>query len=197
MAHRKCWQRIIDDNLDMAMILEDDAMFGPEIFEVQIPDCDIYYIGYNRADGPRNESNCFVPASSFEYKHAVYALHCYVVTRRGAEKLVKLEPYFLIDLVIARTDGLDILCHRQSLSMQEEIPTKHKNVLENLFVLRDEGTRYILDLKYKGINLWCFIFLMAGVLKLPLVLFSINKQQWKWYTIGRVISKKLFSSSKI
>ncbi|MCD1627065.1 glycosyltransferase family 25 protein [Seohaeicola saemankumensis] len=31
-SHRKCWQRIVDQDLDAAFVLEDDVEFDPEIF---------------------------------------------------------------------------------------------------------------------------------------------------------------------
>jgi len=32
-SHRKCWQRIVDQDMDAAFVLEDDVEFDPEIFQ--------------------------------------------------------------------------------------------------------------------------------------------------------------------
>ncbi len=33
LSHRKCWRRLVDENLDAALILEDDIEFDPPVFE--------------------------------------------------------------------------------------------------------------------------------------------------------------------
>jgi hypothetical protein len=182
----------------MALILEDDAIIGPDVFEVTIPPCDLYCLGYNRAEGKRTDLDYFEPAGILGF----YGLHCYIVTRAGAEKLVKLKTDFHIDIIMYRCKDLKILCHHDSICVQEflssNISKKNKNLLEFLLYQRDQynvdGPRYMMGLTFFGVNLWCIVFLIAGILNLPLVYFTVVKKHWSWYTVGRVLSRKLFSS---
>ena len=103
LSHRSTWLRIIDQNLESALILEDDIRidkdFHPKLHQymglAKSLKYDILFIGYHPASikyiSPQSVNDVFVRSSR------TYGLFGYVVSRKGAEKLLKIFP---IDLQI-------------------------------------------------------------------------------------------------
>lgn len=96
LSHRKAYKKIIDDNLNSALILEDDITIDPQfmekirtILEKCPSDYDILFLGYHKGSlfylqGKINDS---ISKSSM-----VYGLFGYIVTNKGARKLMNIFP---------------------------------------------------------------------------------------------------------
>jgi len=95
LSHISVWQKIINDNLDCAIIFEDDIIFpeswknAKEYFEKK-KNVDIIFMG-NQVETKSTEMVQKIPS---------FCLHAYMVTNLGARKLlevVRREPLFMID----------------------------------------------------------------------------------------------------
>lgn len=108
MSHRYCYQRIIDDKLKEAIILEDDAIFDKELLEFlkhkdEFPhDLDLLLIGHYKQmyydDGFMIHSfyhrqSCIHINKKWKIRRIVAGgngTHGYLITNQGAQKLLKL-----------------------------------------------------------------------------------------------------------
>ncbi len=140
-SHRKIWKQIVDEELDMAMILEDDARFtenAPEVLNKVLeqlpPDFDILYLGCGGVCDDSVKSpfdlvhfmmlltpkasktvseNLVVPAAPME-------IHAYIISRKGAETLLKKKPTMCFgDLDIGITDNLHLYACKPSIAIQD------------------------------------------------------------------------------
>lgn len=95
LSHRKVYQKIIDQDLDYALILEDDITLDKnfntkfeEIMRNAPSDFDVIYLGYHNS----SLKNIKPYSKHFSIPDRVYGLFGYVVTRQAAEKLLKVFP---------------------------------------------------------------------------------------------------------
>jgi len=172
LAHHKCWKKIIDENLDMAMILEDDAVVRPEVFEVPIPECDLYFIGYLQKEWENYKKIC--------------GTHCYVVTRNGAQKLLEMDLNDHIDILITKNKKLNTIVHTQSLINQELLDSNIAKIdMNNLLeVLIDTCNLGYLRYTYAIPA----VFILAGVFKVPLIVFTTTPKLWFAFFVGLLIN---------
>lgn len=141
-SHRKVWKQVVDEDLEMAMVLEDDARFtdkAPELLHKvlgQLPsDFDILYLGCSgvcddKLSSPldwvhfmalltprKSESiseNLIVPKAPLE-------IHAYIISRKGAETLLKKKPTMCFgDLDIGITDNLSMYACKPSIAYQDQ-----------------------------------------------------------------------------
>lgn len=88
LSHIGCWKYIVDNNIEKAIIFEDDCKLKPEMFN-HIEKCyeqfnkDIFLIGYQKIYRKKVINDCFSTAESFIGSHA------YIITKKGAKKLLK------------------------------------------------------------------------------------------------------------
>lgn len=97
MSHKDGYQKIIDNNLESALILEDDIRIDKDFHKklhylmnkAEELDYDVMFLGYHPSSIKyiREQVNDVFVRSS-----RVYGLFGYVVSRKGAEKLLKLFP---------------------------------------------------------------------------------------------------------
>ncbi|QKF93916.1 glycosyl transferase family 25 [Fadolivirus algeromassiliense] len=96
LSHRKTYQKIIDDNISAALILEDDITIDDNfnenlnLLQNKIPnDYDILFLGYHDTSIKYlNKSN-----NAFYTKpNKLYGLFGYIVTNKGARKLLNIFP---------------------------------------------------------------------------------------------------------
>lgn len=112
MSHRSAWKRIIDQNLESALILEDDIHIDQNFHQklhqymrlAKPLMYDVLFIGYHPATikyiSPRSVNDVFVKSPR------TYGLFGYVVSKKGAEKLLKIFPIDLqIDTAISEAIG--------------------------------------------------------------------------------------------
>jgi GR25 family glycosyltransferase involved in LPS biosynthesis len=147
LSHRLAWQKVIDDGVDMAIIMEDDCTLVPafynkvtqlldEVKEKRIP-WDMVYLGHiavNDSLYPMNEIVKFylnlqgVPAKPYYYEGVSFCtsefalgLHCYAITKKAAALLLKQFPqaHFHVDVEVLRVhDKLVALVAKESLANQ-------------------------------------------------------------------------------
>jgi glycosyl transferase family 25 len=98
MSHRNAWRRIIDLNIGSALILEDDIRIDPEFhqkmrkYKHHVPkNYDVIFIGYHPATVVYMDHSNPVNQIFLRTKK-VYGLFGYIVSRKGAEKLLKMFP---------------------------------------------------------------------------------------------------------
>lgn len=97
LSHKEAWQKIIDENLDNALILEDDIRFDKnfktklEQYAHYFPkEYDIIFLGYHPSSFKhlhKNEYNEYIIKTN-----QVYGLFGYIVSNRGAYKLMEIFP---------------------------------------------------------------------------------------------------------
>ena len=109
MSHRAIYQKIINDDINSCLILEDDITiddkFNEKIkyIENQIlnSEYDLYFLGYHPT------SHCDLNQERF---NKVYGLFGYIVTKKGAKKLLDLFPItYQIDTEISRNSDKIII----------------------------------------------------------------------------------------
>ena len=114
MSHRAIYQKIIDENINRCLILEDDITFDDnfinkiKLLEKEIRyDFDLFFFGYH--PGSSVDSINFYTPLTCKF-NSVYGLFGYIVTKKGAKKLLDLFPItYQIDTEISRnTDKIDI-----------------------------------------------------------------------------------------
>lgn len=163
MSHRYCYQRIIDDNLEDAIILEDDAIFNEELLEFlkykdEFPrDLELLLIGhymqvYND-DGFRIESQHSLRFNKNIAKWKIKRLvsggngtHGYYLTKNGAVKLLdKMQKIYIpSDHYTAKHDYVNMYALFPSIinqelhntsSVQENFKVKKKSKISKYFKL--------------------------------------------------------------
>lgn len=96
MSHRKAYEKILDENLDAALILEDDSTLSDDFLikmqelEGNVPkDYDMLFLGY-----APSALKYFYPKNNKYYGKTkkIYGLYGYIVTKEGAKKLLSIFP---------------------------------------------------------------------------------------------------------
>jgi glycosyl transferase family 25 len=97
MTHRNIWQKIVDENIPNALILEDDIRvnFGNNKLQKiseNMPYYDILFLGYNDC-----VFKYFITSVNDQFIRTtmVAGLYGYAVSKQGAQKLLKLFPISL------------------------------------------------------------------------------------------------------
>jgi hypothetical protein len=93
LSHISLWKKIVDDSLPYLLIFEDDALPHPKFGEVasvwwaQTPhDLDVILLG-NQMDPSLQE---LYDPTKVIVRNPAYCLHAYIVTQKGAQKLLEL-----------------------------------------------------------------------------------------------------------
>lgn len=102
LSHRGCWQRIIDEKLPYAAIFEDDLHLGDDVAPLfangdWVPEeADVVKIETMRQPTRMGKTPIAAPAGRKLYRLAGKHIGAggYVVTRKGAEKLLKMSETF-------------------------------------------------------------------------------------------------------
>lgn len=152
LSHQAIYQKIIDENLPFALVLEDDVRLGedfPNVLEKLTHHTDIFDIvrflgspkvarGKHRKIKPLDEKHHLV-----RLRTAPGGAHATLVTRKGAQKLLKAlqKNAFPIDTLMGRGWETGI----QSLSVQPGLATQD---LEMESAIGD--TRFNKDIKLQG-----------------------------------------------
>lgn len=112
MSHHTIWKKIVDENVASALILEDDIRFDPlfhhklELYKKSWPKTyDVVFLGYhpstfkhlqNISPNHSNNHNDEKHTSDiFARPNKAYGLFGYIVSKKGAEKLLKIFPITL------------------------------------------------------------------------------------------------------
>jgi len=168
MSHRAIYQKIIDENINSCLILEDDITLDDRFIDqikiienelkVNDYDYDLFFLGYH-------------PGSTYDENKKfkkVYGLFGYIVTKSGAKKLLDLFPItYQIDTEITRNTnkinifGVDI-SNRIILSDQSQYSYKFGTDIQ----IKDNGVNGVngVNKKIKYIFLAIFIILCIFVI---------------------------------
>lgn len=95
MSHLRIWKKIIEDDLDMCLVVEDDALkimpnFQNIIFDLykKLPeDWDVFLIGFSTF----NDSCEKITEDIYKVKDFILT-HCYLINKKGAQKLIDSLP---------------------------------------------------------------------------------------------------------
>jgi glycosyl transferase family 25 len=95
MSHLGVWKKVIEDDLEMCLVIEDDALkiipnFENIIFDLykNLPeDWDVFLIGFSTF----NETCKKVSEDIYKVKDFILA-HCYLINKSGAKKLIDSLP---------------------------------------------------------------------------------------------------------
>jgi len=163
MSHRAIYQKIIDENINLCLILEDDITIDDnfnkkiKIIEEQIQinniDYDLFFLGFH-------------PGTTYDktmrYK-SVYGLFGYIVTNSGAKKLLNLFPItYQIDTEISRnTNKINIygvnLLDKLILSDQSQYSYKFGTDIQNKKVVNGGVNKKI---KYVLLAIFIILFII-------------------------------------
>jgi glycosyl transferase, family 25 len=110
VSHRRVWQRMIDQKIDHAMVLEDDVVasdWDPEILNVNLVDRGIDLLRLERNDGPGYKNLNPLPQQKYDGKKLIgrtvsnentWGTAAYICTQAGAKKCLSAGAYwFCID----------------------------------------------------------------------------------------------------
>jgi GR25 family glycosyltransferase involved in LPS biosynthesis len=205
MSHLLCWGKIANADKDYALILEDDVYFSDD-FEEQftnaishVPsDFDILYLGCYGCEKNSFQSKLFslIGRHNRMYKDIndyievpkiTLATHAYVVSKRGAKKLIELldgNISFHIDQVlqslsrknkikiyaVKKKIGFQTSCVKDSVSVN--VSTEHPMIINRplsyVQVDNDMSMKYMLNISLAsigGVNVTAmsFLFLATGI----------------------------------
>lgn len=122
LSHLKSWKQFLDSNLTNVLICEDDVYFRdtlePLLDKVarQLPhDFDILYLGCNECDRDEEKHTWWgemlhvvsngksseqkIISENIYVPHIAFGLHCYLISRKGATKLVNILSQGLVSHV--------------------------------------------------------------------------------------------------
>jgi len=94
LSHLNLWKKIVEENIENAIILEDDVKLDIDITNVNIPkDADFAYL-YVHPDCIKKEIDCVnTNENVFEKGYFTYGLVCYYITKKLAEELISFFKY--------------------------------------------------------------------------------------------------------
>jgi GR25 family glycosyltransferase involved in LPS biosynthesis len=104
LSHYSIWKQIIDNNIDVALILEDDCYFSndfnlklTEILQIDTTTYDYFTLGRNRGWGVYDLGPETVIRDDYVIPKYSYNTHCYLLTNTGAKILTnKLARKYII-----------------------------------------------------------------------------------------------------
>ena len=206
MSHLLCWQEIANSDKDYSLILEDDVYFSDD-FEEQftnaidnVPsDFDVLYVGCYACQKDSLQSKLFslVGRKNRMYKDVndyievpkiSLATHAYVVSKKGARKLIELldgNISFHIDheiQVLSRKNKIKVYAIKKKIGFQTScindststnVSTEHPMLinrpLANVILDNDISIKYALNISlasFGGVNItaMAFLFLFTGVI---------------------------------
>lgn len=169
-SHRTIYQKIIDENINSCLILEDDITFDDKFNEK------LKYIENDIKVNNKINNNYdlfflgFHPGTTYDesmrYK-TVYGLFGYIVTKSGAKKLLNLFPItYQIDTEISRnTDKINIYgvkySERLILSDQSQYSYKFGTDIQN----KNEAVNRVNDVNGKtNIYIWLALFIILCII---------------------------------
>jgi len=94
-SHRVCWQRVLDEGLDWAIVLEDDVVLAPTFVEVPAaiaqlrPEWDVIKLSKGFRKRRTWDLTAAGPFTAVAFNKIPAGTQGYVVSRRGAERLLR------------------------------------------------------------------------------------------------------------
>jgi glycosyl transferase family 25 len=154
LSHRAIYQKIVDENINSCLILEDDITLDDKFLDKllnieneiktndNIINYDLFFLGYHPASA-LNSYKYYSP--NIKKLFAVYGLFGYIVTNKGAKKLLDIFPLtYQIDTEISKnTDKID--CYGI-------IPTKKIILSDKSSITTKFGTDIQVKNDYEGVT---------------------------------------------
>jgi GR25 family glycosyltransferase involved in LPS biosynthesis len=215
MSHLKSWKQFLSSNKNSALFLEDDAIFENN-FKVNLTnvlkntpdDFDILYLGCFFCDKQYNTISTKINDYFGKYKDEIiindyvkipqifFAAHSYILSKKGADKLVKLfeqNLYYHVDFMILQefyNDNLIVYCSRNRLVYQtsssnitssENVSSKHPVLVEYILkpyeVDKHASLNYFKNLSMFriGDNINCnFMTILFFIIGIVLLFFKVD-----------------------
>jgi GR25 family glycosyltransferase involved in LPS biosynthesis len=93
LSHYKCWNKIVNGNNDLVLVLEDDIIIDNNFIEKlniylkEIPNYDLLYIGYHDSlQKKKYTDNIHIPEG------VVFGTFGYIISKNGAKKMLEMFP---------------------------------------------------------------------------------------------------------
>lgn len=136
LSHYSIWKQIIDNNIDVALILEDDCVFNDdfntkltEILQIDTTTYDYFTLGRNRNNNFYNLGPEIVIENDYVIPKYSYNTHSYLLTYTGAKILAN---EFALEYITPVDEYISI--------MYESFPfTKYSDYFKNMKKLRAIG----------------------------------------------------------
>jgi len=172
LSHIGCWKYIVDNNIEEAVIFEDDCYLKSEMFD-HVKRCyeqfnkDIFVFGYTKIYKKNMIDNCFSTAEAFVGSHA------YIITNKGARKLLRnslpielhIDAYIGLMIYHKYLDGVYITSNQIKQNFSKT------DIQSNYCVSCLEPSETILyKTKMNIIKYWWFVLLVNILIILYLVL---------------------------
>lgn len=167
LSHKKCYQYIIDNNIERCLILEDDVRLHSDfnnqlnILLNEIPkDFDIFVLGHSST---AKVDPSFIPTNNFYKTNKFYGLFGYIVSNKGARKLLNIFPITKqIDTEISsHLNTIDAYVLYNSIIFSD--PSSTKTLFGTDIQIRENINRNIENFNYDKNNnyyLWICLFLL-------------------------------------
>lgn len=170
LSHATLWQKIVDENLDMAMIFEDDVSFSDsfskgknKILNALPNDADIIFFDLIKNFEPERYNDIFDRVNG-----QFFGTHAYIMTNKAAKKLlpVILPVEIQIDALISLRNYLDNLKLYTATGLCWQ--SFHPSSVQQLC--------YICDLQEKDFYIFDIVLkLLIGFLLITFIVFLIYK----------------------
>ena len=177
LSHISLWKKIVDNNIEKAIIFEDDCELKPNFFD-NIQKCyerfdkDIFVFGYNKLFHKNILDDCFCKAESF------FGSHAYLITNKGAKIL--LENSIPIELHIDTYIGLMIFYNNLEglfITKNQINQTDSKSDIQTNNCSNCIDPNNNISLKIKNYNKHILIILII----LIIILLIISRKNFKTY----------------
>lgn len=153
-SHRRCWQRMVDEDIPVACILEDDMLVAGDFATLDIPDAILSCVDVIKVDYDPTDHPCYgaerVPVTRTRSISRMLTTErstgCYIVTLRGANRLLEgTRNYMLpVDTMMFGTHSrifwsLDVWKARDAAAIQMTMFENHHDSLHDEFRDRIQG----------------------------------------------------------
>jgi len=191
MSHKLIYQKIVDDNIDIALVLEDDADFGQDLVHclnsiTKFPkDLEVALFGHYRSYDHKAKASCSLWGRKALYQKYIlkkpiqpsYGCHGYCITNGGARKILNdfAEITMTIDHLVGKPDFVNVyvldprvVFVHQELFKNSSIEGSRKKMCNKYYNdYRKSFKRKVLEyFKIYGLALYILDLLKSGLLKI-------------------------------
>lgn len=190
LSHRKIWLEIIKNKIQTALILEDDIRFDPNfdhklnLYKKTWPkDYDIVFLGYHPASIKYINKNAFEESDGdyFALATHVYGLFGYIISYKGAEKLLKIFPLDMqIDTDIFSDNNAKLNIKSYVVKPNRRIIFSDPSQVSYEFGTDIQVREYMSDQSCYFDWLFIIIFIMLIIILIYIIFININNNNyWK------------------
>jgi GR25 family glycosyltransferase involved in LPS biosynthesis len=153
LSHREIWKHIVKNKIPWTLIFEDDIAIEKNINQTFFAEgmieslcgnnnTQIVFFGYCHMEGKINKTkhNIFFKTNIYNAK-AAYCTHCYAITWRGAEKLLKITQRF--------EKPVDAIMNKFPINIRTYIDMKYNPNLTGAGIVKQNNNEYKSDIREK------------------------------------------------